>query len=423
MSRHRIIVTTIVLACSLVPLSLGVRAGLPDEASEPPERLPISGKSVQQAPGTRITQRVSLRPLDVETFDCLADTCILEGRPDTNLGSAFDMWVGYDESLDPYPKTARSFVFFDTSTIPPEATIVSAELWLYLVSSWDYPLTSRTITTYRVPSSWSEETLTWNNAPKPGEEYGSTEIEHGEWDWYSFDVTDLVRAWHDGTYENHGIMIRGPEVSGYDSSRRGFYTREGEDPPELDVDFETATATPTQTETPKPSPTPTQTQTPEPTPTATQIVWHRVLLPLLLKNARMQQPTPTPTATLSPTLAATPSPTPSATLSPTPCPHRPKAGRWEGDGASFTVTSSRDRVRDFELQFNTSICGSWSVSADDLPVVNCRFGFESSQGASIWGHGTFVSNSELEGRVTVFTGASMCFEAWSASWVSASAAE
>jgi C1A family cysteine protease len=175
--------------------------------------------------------------LGQQSFYSIADATVLQGYPSENLGATVDMWAGYDEYLSPDGQICRSLVKFDISSLPPGQEITEATLRLYLVSSWDFPDTSRTIQTYRATSGWSEASVTWNNKPGYGGSYGSSSIVHGAWGWYEFDIKDLVSAWYDGTYTNHGIMVRGPEVSGYDASWRGFGTRESDYAPELVVDY------------------------------------------------------------------------------------------------------------------------------------------------------------------------------------------
>jgi hypothetical protein len=173
--------------------------------------------------------------LDTRTFYAIADATVLEGYPSVNLGDTADMWAGYDVCLDPYGEIARALVRFDVSTLPANICIKEATLRVRLVSSCDSAGASRTIRTYRITSSWSESSVTWNNKPGYGGAYGSKSIVHGAWGWYDFDVTDLVKAWHDGTYTNHGIMLRGPEVIGW----RGFGTRElSSYKPQLIVDYD-----------------------------------------------------------------------------------------------------------------------------------------------------------------------------------------
>jgi hypothetical protein len=167
----------------------------------------------------------------------VADTTIFQGYPDENVGYTSDMWAGYDDYFDPDGKIVRSLVQFDLAGIPAGTQIASASLKLYLIDSWDYPGRSRTITTYRIKSGWSEMSVTWNTKPSYGESYGTASVTHGDRRWYSFDVTDLVRAWVNGTKSNYGIMVRGPEHSGQDSSWKGFSTREGPFPPQLVINY------------------------------------------------------------------------------------------------------------------------------------------------------------------------------------------
>jgi hypothetical protein len=176
-------------------------------------------------------------PMDQQIYYSTADAEVLQGYPTSNYGASSDMRVGYDDYLNPDGQIVRGLVRFDLSSLPTGATIDSATLRVYLVASWDYPDYTRTCTAYRIPSDWSESTVTWDNAPSPAEAYGSTGVTHGVWGWYSFDVTDLVRAWYNGTYTNRGIMLRGPEYSGTDSSWKAFSTKEGSYQPQLVVDY------------------------------------------------------------------------------------------------------------------------------------------------------------------------------------------
>ncbi|HEY4691574.1 MAG TPA: DNRLRE domain-containing protein [Anaerolineae bacterium] len=171
------------------------------------------------------------------SFYSNADAVILQGYPATNFGSTGDMWAGYDDYLNPDGMIVRSLIKFDTSAIPNGSTINSAVLQVYMIASWDYPSRSRTITAYRISSNWAESTVTWNTQPGIAEAYGSAAIVSGAFGWYSFDVTNLVRAWKNGTYSDYGVMLRGPEQSGSDSSWRSFSTREGGYTPKINITY------------------------------------------------------------------------------------------------------------------------------------------------------------------------------------------
>ena len=167
----------------------------------------------------------------------VADACVLQGYPTANFGDTIDMWAGYDDYLNPDGKIARSLIKFDISSVPSGSSITNVALRVFMCESWDYPGRSRTITAYRIGSNWSESTVTWNSRPSCAEVYGSVAITHGSFDWYSFNVTNLVKAWVNGTYPNYGVMLRGPEHSGSDSSWRAFRTRETSYDPELVITY------------------------------------------------------------------------------------------------------------------------------------------------------------------------------------------
>ena len=155
-----------------------------------------------------------------------ADADIWQGYPNTNYGSSDIMHCGYDDYYEPDGQIMRCLTRFDIPSLPADTTLTTATLYLFMLESWDYPYSTRTYTAYRIPSDWSESAVTWNNAPPPAEAYGSTGVTHGDWGWYSFDVTGLAQAWYDKTYPNYGIMLRGPEWSGSDSSWKAFSTKE-----------------------------------------------------------------------------------------------------------------------------------------------------------------------------------------------------
>ena len=181
-------------------------------------------------------------PPPPNTFYSVADACVVQGYPTMNAGDTVDMWAGYDDYLEPDGKIVRSLIRFNLSAIPTGTSINNAVLRVYLVNSYDFPGETRTITTYRIASAWSESSVTWNNKPSFSTAYGSAAVTHGAWGWYSFNVTGLVRGWINGTIPNRGVMLRGPEWSGADSSWRGFYTREGPYRPRLAITYTASAA-------------------------------------------------------------------------------------------------------------------------------------------------------------------------------------
>jgi hypothetical protein len=61
-------------------------------------------------------------------------------------------------------------------------------------------------------------TISWNNQPASDLEHpwSSVNIDKGEGPFsISFDITDLLKSWLDGTNQNYGVMIKGGEDSSY----------------------------------------------------------------------------------------------------------------------------------------------------------------------------------------------------------------
>ncbi len=166
-----------------------------------------------------------------------ADTMIMQGYPTLNFCDTVDMWAGYDDMLDPDGKIVRSLIQFDVSGIPAGKPISKVTLYVKLYDSWDFPNRTRTITAYRVGSSWSPCSVNWNSQPSIKEAYGSRSIPWSSGEWYDFDVTELVRGWVRGSFPNHGVWLRGPEASGTDSSWRSFYTQDSAYEPYLSITY------------------------------------------------------------------------------------------------------------------------------------------------------------------------------------------
>lgn len=187
------------------------------------------------------------------TLISIADATVLQGYPDLRFGTNADMWAGYDTCLSS-PGATRSMVKFDLAPIPAGGSIITATLRLNVVGACGPSDASAHISTHRVISDWAEASVTWNTKPEFADAYGGQPIARDGRGWYEFDVTELARAWWDGTHANHGVMIVG-SVSG----RRSFSTHEGSFAPELVIEFSAplVTDTPTPPNTPTPSETPT----------------------------------------------------------------------------------------------------------------------------------------------------------------------
>ncbi|MBX7233866.1 MAG: DNRLRE domain-containing protein, partial [Caldilineales bacterium] len=174
-----------------------------------------------------------------------SDACVLQGYPTLNAGRTTDMWAGYDDQPNRNAQIVRGLVRFDLSSVPAGATVTNAKLRVYYSGYRDFSGHVSTITAYQTTGDWQETSVNWNNEPGFGASYGSVSIAaNTNWGWRELDVTALVQGWMNGALANQGIMLRGPEESGYYSNFRSFLTREGAYPPQLVISFSGGAARP-----------------------------------------------------------------------------------------------------------------------------------------------------------------------------------
>ena len=264
-----------------------------------------------------VTTSVTLYPV--------ADTYVDQQNPTQNFNTAAQWPVERrTNNTERYP-----LLRFDTSAIPEDATVTSADLKVYLMSgSGDSPIL---VKVERITFTWNQDTVTWNSRPPVAGVYGSWETDNDP-GTRTFDIRVLAANWIRDAWPNHGVTLRGPDGGTYER----LYRATGATRPHLDIVYTapeptatatssstagttpspsaTSTATPSSTSTPAPTSTPTSsltttpTQTPSPTatpsPTST--------------SAPSTTPTDPPTATSTPT--ETPLPPGSATITPTPSP-------------------------------------------------------------------------------------------------------
>ncbi len=119
------------------------------------------------------------------------------------------------------PGVASALLQFDLSTLPPEAEVVEASLWLY--SSLSSNAANRLyMTAYPLQTAWTEDQVTWLESSngvlweKPG---AAGEADHESpvgWSWidapgwaeFELDAA-VVAGWHADPDSNHGLLMRG----------------------------------------------------------------------------------------------------------------------------------------------------------------------------------------------------------------------
>jgi hypothetical protein len=155
---------------------------------------------------------------------------------------------GNDTKIDVRPDNGadrRGMLKFDLSSIPSNATITSATLYL---SEKDNKA-GQTTYIYRVTSNWNENTVTWRSWTLLGGDFDNsvsyfTFVPDQNNCMLTMDITSLVQLWVDGTYPNQGLMLysTGP------NHNIAYVTKEdgtaGEQP-KLDIVYVVPSATPT----------------------------------------------------------------------------------------------------------------------------------------------------------------------------------
>jgi hypothetical protein len=157
-----------------------------------------------------------------------ADTFVSSAFPKGNYGS------GVNLALSP---GATSYVRFNLSGIPSNATISKASLRLYV----DAVSKPGSFDVYQLNSGWSEHTLTFNTPPPPlgasatgGHPAAVTSASCNQ--FLLIDITALAQGWINGTIPNNGVALALTSAAGtfFFDSKESLFTGNG---PELEVVF------------------------------------------------------------------------------------------------------------------------------------------------------------------------------------------
>ncbi|VVB86917.1 Uncharacterised protein [uncultured archaeon] len=158
----------------------------------------------------------------------LADAYISQFKQENNInyGTIITMNVqSFSPGVSGNLKNERSFVKFNTSSIPAGSTILSTALQLYAMNVSN---STRNYKVQRVGQNWDETTITWNNMPSVASSvtaFANTPLSPG---WMSWTVTPDVQAWVSGNY-NYGWQISDQSENSSTQYTTTFYTREYSD--------------------------------------------------------------------------------------------------------------------------------------------------------------------------------------------------
>jgi hypothetical protein len=161
----------------------------------------------------------------VPTWKADKDAWVYESNPTLNTGLSTQITAGYPFTGG--ADEADTYLHFDLSSIPLTATVVSAELYLYLFQETHnfYP------TGYSledVNTTWVENTITWSNKPATTWICAFDGPAEGFVGWYKITdpaLTALVQVWVDDPSVNNGLAIK-PEASIISDDQLYLYSRE-----------------------------------------------------------------------------------------------------------------------------------------------------------------------------------------------------
>lgn len=97
------------------------------------------------------------------------------------------------------PKAAQA----QAGILPQAPTITSAELSINIMTG----TVTGTATIHRITSTWTENTITWNNFNGKFDPTVVATFTPRSTGWVTVNVTSLVQAWVNGTYPNYGLAI------------------------------------------------------------------------------------------------------------------------------------------------------------------------------------------------------------------------
>ena len=170
-----------------------------------PDSSELDGVPFDDDDLTILQEPVIIEPMNTIAWSTTADmdTMVSQVSPDQNYGSELTMDVS--SGVPSGNQTARSFVYFDISSLPADGVIHSATLTLWAES---YPDVTRTYDVHRVSDNWTGTIINWNSQPAvaatatDSAETASDNSTPMEWD-----VLADLQDWLDGIETNYGWRV------------------------------------------------------------------------------------------------------------------------------------------------------------------------------------------------------------------------
>ena|SRR5690242_4408084 len=153
--------------------------------------------------------------------------------PNFNNGLNAGFKVGEEDSTN---TTYRAALKFSLAKIPFGSIIKSVNLKLTVYG--DASNKTTTLNIYRITSSWSETTITWNTQPSKSSLDGNVSIANGFTGQKTIPITiALVQGWLDRTITNHGLFLQNSPENDDNFHFRSREYGTAADRPILEVEF------------------------------------------------------------------------------------------------------------------------------------------------------------------------------------------
>lgn len=132
-----------------------------------------------------------------------ADACVCSYTENTNYQMASQLRTGKDTDYG----IRRSFIKFNIPSSIPGGSVTAARIEIEKMSG-----ATPAVRAYMCTTTWSSGTITWKNMPSSGDNYMyqstlSTPVYNGS-AWYKMDVTNIVKYWVNGRFENNGFILQ-----------------------------------------------------------------------------------------------------------------------------------------------------------------------------------------------------------------------
>lgn len=103
----------------------------------------------------------------------------------------------------------RVLLYADLDILSNDIDIDSASLKMYAAEDRSTRNDTNTlITPYVITSPWNESEVTWDNQPEINVQIAGSTAEVRTEGWVNFNITNIVKAWINGTFSNHGLLLK-----------------------------------------------------------------------------------------------------------------------------------------------------------------------------------------------------------------------